>query len=123
MRVSEVPEPLRSQWRRWLHTPVADYPLGVYSHDRELTVEEEAMPTIQLQIDKETLEKAQQLARNRHVAVEDLISELIGQLTTAAATDDPFLGMLADEPELADQVTELAMAARERDPWRVTGCG
>jgi hypothetical protein len=29
------------------------------------------------------------------------------------AVSDPFLGMLADEPELIDQVTEEAMRARE----------
>jgi predicted DNA-binding antitoxin AbrB/MazE fold protein len=37
---------------------------------------------------------------------------------TQTATTDPLLGLMADEPELVDQVTEIAMAARESHPLR-----
>lgn len=37
------------------------------------------------------------------------------------AVNDPFLGMFAHEPELIDQVIELAMRAREEHPLRQPG--
>jgi hypothetical protein len=54
------------------------------------------METIELQLDEQTLARLRQLAASRHVTLEE--------------------GMLADEPELIDQVTEEAMRAREGRP-------
>ena len=72
------------------------------------------MEKIDLQLDEQTLERARRLAESRHCTLEELIREAIEQLGVTKAASDPFLGMLADEPELMDQVTELAMRAREK---------
>jgi hypothetical protein len=47
-------------------------------------------------------------------------SSLSGQPTAAK---DPLLGLMADEPELVDQVVEAAYAARERHPLRLPSDG
>ena len=80
------------------------------------------METIELQLDEQTLERARQFAESRRCTLEELISEIIGQLGTAGAESDPFLGMFAGEPELMDQVVASAMKAREDHPLRQT-CG
>ncbi|MBX9790015.1 MAG: hypothetical protein K2Y37_13940 [Pirellulales bacterium] len=41
----------------------------------------------------------------------------------ATAAKDPLLGLMADEPELIDQVVEAAYAARERHPLRLPSDG
>jgi predicted DNA-binding ribbon-helix-helix protein len=76
------------------------------------------METIKLQVDEGTWSKAKQVAEARHCTVEDLIRELIDQLTTAAATKDPLWGMMADEPDLMDQVLDSALRARSEDALR-----
>jgi hypothetical protein len=75
---------------------------------------ETTMETLELQLDERTLARVRQLAEYRRIAPEDLIQEMV-----ARAVNDPFLGMLADEPELIDRVTEEAMQTRElRSPIR-----
>jgi hypothetical protein len=37
----------------------------------------------------------------------------------APPTADPLLGLMADEPQLLDEVVEAAMVARERHPLRL----
>jgi hypothetical protein len=76
------------------------------------------MKTIQLQLDEQTLERAQRIAKIRHRTLEQLIQEIISQLSEAEAASDPFLGMFAHESELVDQVTASAMKAREEHPLR-----
>lgn len=79
------------------------------------------MERIELQLDGRTLERARRLAESRRCTLEQLIKEIIEQLEVAEAANDPFLGMLAQEPELMDQVIELAMRAREEHPLRQSG--
>ena len=76
------------------------------------------METIELQLDKQTLARAQQVAVSRHSTLEALITEMIAQLAETQVTDDPFLGMFADEPALIDLVVESALEARETHPLR-----
>ncbi|MBT4497807.1 MAG: hypothetical protein HOC74_08805 [Gemmatimonadetes bacterium] len=76
------------------------------------------METIELQVDEGTWSKAKQMAEARHCTVEDLIRELINQLTAATATKDSLLGMMADEPDLMDQVLDSALQARSKDALR-----
>ena len=76
------------------------------------------METIELQVDEGTWSKAKQMAEARHCTVEDLIRELINQLTTATTTKDALMGMMADEPDLMDQVLDSALRARSRDSLR-----
>mgnify|MGYP003973774869 CR=1 FL=1 len=76
------------------------------------------METIELQVDEGPWSKAKQMAEARHCTVEDLIRELINQLTAATATKDSLLGMMADEPDLMDQVLDSALQARSKDALR-----
>lgn len=68
--------------------------------------------TIELRLDKRILDRARQLARARHCDLEAVFADAIDRLPAAPTPDDPFLGMFKDEPELVDEVTGAAMAAR-----------
>ena len=70
------------------------------------------MERIELQFDEQTLARACQLAASRRVSLEDLVKELIEQSRMPVAGKDPWIGLFADEPELVDQVVEMAMEAR-----------
>lgn len=70
--------------------------------------------TIELRLDKRTLDRARQLARARHCELEAVFAEAIERLPAVTMPDDPFLGMFRDEPDLVDEVTASAMAARGR---------
>lgn len=76
---------------------------------------------IELQFDQHTLELARRAAESRHSTLETLTQEIIKLLAASEMTDDPIVGMFAQEPELLDHVLESVMAARERDPLRVSG--
>jgi hypothetical protein len=73
---------------------------------------------IELQLDEQTLERAQSVARRRQSSLETLIKEIIDLLAGTEGTNDPILGMFAQEPELIDQVLCSAMTARETHPLR-----
>ena len=79
------------------------------------------MEKIELKLEGQTLERVQRLAESRRCTVEQLIKEVIEHLAGATTTDDVFLGMFAEEPELIDQVVESAMQAREEHPLRQSG--
>jgi hypothetical protein len=70
------------------------------------------MKTIALQLDEQTIERAQQLAKAQRRSLESLLVEMIEQWVTVE-NGDSLLGMFADEPDVIDQVVESAMAARE----------
>ncbi|MGA2034501.1 MAG: hypothetical protein ABSG68_19820 [Thermoguttaceae bacterium] len=76
------------------------------------------MRTIELEIDDRTLELAEQAARARECTVSQLLRDLLEKLPSNRQVADPWLGMLADEPELADFVVESAMEARQTQPLR-----
>jgi len=76
------------------------------------------MEKIELQLDEQTLARAMKLAESRQCSLEDLIKEIIQQTEVSGTSDDPFLGMFADEPELVDQIIESTMTAREAHPLR-----
>lgn len=78
------------------------------------------MTTIELQLDKQTLERAQRVATLRRSTLEALIKEIIDLLAGAEGTGDPIVGMFAQEPELMDQVLDSAMRARETDSLRLS---
>ncbi|NJL27114.1 MAG: hypothetical protein HC897_04120 [Thermoanaerobaculia bacterium] len=74
--------------------------------------------TIELRLEEHVLDRARRLAQARRCKIEDVFEVAIESLPVIEPQTDVFLGMLRDEPELGDQVTELAMVARERDPLR-----
>ena len=76
------------------------------------------METIKIHLDEQTLGRARQLAERRHCSLEELITGLIEQLGAIRSDEDALIGMLADEPEVMDQVVESAMKAREEHPLR-----
>ena len=78
------------------------------------------MTSIKLQLDDKTLELVKHIAARRRATVETLIQDLVQRLVAAEATDDPVLGMFAQEPDLMDAVTTSAMQAREANPLRLS---
>jgi hypothetical protein len=79
------------------------------------------MEKIELELDEQTLERARRLAETRRCTVEQLLRDMIEQLGATTSTDDVFLGMFAQEPELIEHVVELAMRSRERHSLRRDG--
>jgi len=77
------------------------------------------MSRVQLELDDDTLVRAQQLARRRGMTVEQLFAEWVEQVSRPTERpSDPVLGLFRDEPDLVDQVTEDAMRSREEQPLR-----
>lgn len=76
------------------------------------------METIELDLDKKTLERAKEIAALRHSTLEALIKDIIVLLVDAEGSPDPLLGMFAQETSLIDQIVDQAMTARETDPLR-----
>ena len=79
---------------------------------------EAPLTTIELQLDDKTLERVKHIADRRSATVETLIEDLIQRLVTIE-TEDPLLGMFAQEPHLMDAVVASAIQARETDPLRL----
>lgn len=76
------------------------------------------MGKIELYLDEKTISRALKLAESRRCSLEELIKEIIERLEVSESTNDPFLGMVADEPGLMDQVIASAMISREVHPLR-----
>jgi hypothetical protein len=74
---------------------------------------------VRLDLDNQTFESIQRIAARRRATVESLIQDLVQRLITVETTDDPLLGMFAQEPDLMDAVTATAMSARETNPLRL----
>lgn len=77
------------------------------------------MRTIEIALDDETLDRARRLAEVRSCTLEDLVVDLIRSLGRAASPEDPLLGLLSSEPDVADQMTDAALSAREQQPFRL----
>lgn len=77
------------------------------------------MSIIQLKLDEITFKHAQQVAQRRRLTVEMLVKDIINLIATRPDTEDPFIGMFAEEPELIDQIVANAMQSRETTPLRM----
>jgi hypothetical protein len=64
------------------------------------------------QLDKKAVALIRQLAAEHRCTVADLLAAVIRSESTATAPSDPLLRLLADEPDLLDQVVESAYKAR-----------
>jgi hypothetical protein len=83
------------------------------------TIEEQGMS--QLKLKSDILTRAEWLARQRGISVEQLVNGLIEQACPPAKSDaDLILGLFRDEPDLMDQVAEVAMRSREQQPLRLS---
>jgi hypothetical protein len=81
------------------------------------------MTVVKLQLDNKTFERVKHIATRRRVTVETLVQDLVQRLVSAETTDDPLLGMFAQEPDLMDAVTAFAMQARETNFLRLSASG
>ncbi|MDM9379142.1 hypothetical protein QUB80_00270 [Chlorogloeopsis sp. ULAP01] len=70
------------------------------------------MRKIEVQLDTQTLELAEQLAKSRRCTLPELITEVIKLLAATKMTQDPWVGLFADEPELVDEIIEEAIKNR-----------
>lgn len=77
------------------------------------------MSIVQLQLDEITFKHAQRVAQKRHLTVEMLVKDIINFIATRLDTEDPYMGMFAQEPELIDQIVAAAMRSRETTPLRL----
>lgn len=65
------------------------------------------------ELDDKTLAIIRQLAEKHGCTVEELVSAVLRSECRSTASEDPVLGLFADEPELLDKVVELAYEARQ----------
>ncbi len=77
------------------------------------------MTIVKVDLDNKTFESIKRIATRRRATVETLIQDLVQRLVAVENTNDPLLGMFAQEPDLMDAVTTTAMSARETDPLRL----
>ena len=77
------------------------------------------MRAVELELEDSLFAMIEAMARERGISVRELIRELVAMSTDDAVDSDGILGMLADDPELADALSEQALGARERDPLRI----
>ena len=71
------------------------------------------MATIHLDLDEATLRRVQALADAPNSTLGDILRRLITDIPGQEACTDSILGLMADEPELVDEIVASAMRARE----------
>lgn len=72
------------------------------------------MEDVTIKLERETLEKAIHLAKSRHCSLSKLITEVINLLADPNVINDPIMGMVADEPELADTIIKQVEESRQQ---------
>ena len=70
------------------------------------------------ELDHKTLEIIRQLAEEHHCTIHELMSAAVQQIPDRPTNGDALLGLMADEPDLMDQVIESAYLARQQHPLR-----
>ncbi|MEQ9355461.1 hypothetical protein [Coleofasciculus chthonoplastes] len=70
------------------------------------------MTKIEVELDQQTLESAKLLAEYRQSTLPELIADVIKLLIRQKRTKDPWLGLVADEPELVGEILEEALKNR-----------
>jgi len=76
------------------------------------------MRTVDVGLDDAVFDRIDSMAREEGLDVVQYIKKLIEGKTEGSGANDAFLGMLADQPELADAISEQAMISRERHTLR-----
>lgn len=77
------------------------------------------MSRVQLELDDKILARAQRLALERGMTIEQLFAELVQQASRPIeSVGDQVLGLFGDEPDLMDQVAEDALRSRGEQPLR-----
>lgn len=70
-----------------------------------------------IELDETTTNRARKLADLRHCTVDELVRHLISEAPIDTAEGD-LVGMLADEPELVDQIMQDVYRTRESQGLR-----
>ncbi|MEQ8463935.1 hypothetical protein [Coleofasciculus sp. E1-EBD-02] len=70
------------------------------------------MTKIEVELDQQTLESAKLLAESQQSTLPELIADVIKLLVRQKRTKDPWLGLVADEPELVGEILEEALKNR-----------
>lgn len=74
-----------------------------------------------VELESDILARAEWLARQRGISVEQFLDGLIDQACPPVESNrDLVLGLFRDEPDLMDQVAEDAMRSREEQPLRLS---
>lgn len=68
---------------------------------------------------EQLLNAIRELPADQQRALGDLLRAEHGNGPGPANSDAPLLGLLSDDPQLADQISEMAMHARESRPLRM----
>jgi len=76
------------------------------------------MKRIDVNLDDPLYDRLESMAKDQGMGVEELVRKILDAKTDLSNGGDAILGMLADEPDLADAISEQAMLARERDMLR-----
>lgn len=76
------------------------------------------MKTLEVQVDEQSLERARRVVEGQQITLEALPRGVIERMGAPAGSDDPYLGMFADEPDLVDSMLESAMRASETHALR-----
>ena len=71
------------------------------------------MATESTPIDERLLERARQLAAARNCSVNEILEQALDRLESPPASGESIIGLLADEPELADRIIEDVYRTRE----------
>ncbi|MEQ8957725.1 MAG: hypothetical protein RLP02_07355 [Coleofasciculus sp. C2-GNP5-27] len=74
------------------------------------------METLELKLDKKTIELARWLAESRRCNLSELITEAINKLAVKESAQDRIMGMFADEPDVVDEILEEIMRDRAAHP-------
>ena len=78
------------------------------------------MSQARLELDEATLARAERLAQQRGITMEQLLRWLIEEASKSSeGSKDPVLGCFSNEPELMDQVVETALHSRKTQPLRL----
>jgi hypothetical protein len=78
------------------------------------------MTTIELHLDKETIERAQRIAASRAWTMEELFAAALETIDPSSGTNDPIWGLFADKPELLDKIAAGTIRDRKEYPLRAS---
>lgn len=70
------------------------------------------MAQIAVELDEQTLDRAKLLAESRNSTLPELIAEVIKLLAASEVARDPWLGLVANEPKIVDEMIEEALRNR-----------
>lgn len=70
------------------------------------------MAKIEIELDEQTLERAKLLAESRKSTLPELMAEVIKLLAASEVARDPWMGFVANEPKIVDEVLEEALRNR-----------